>query len=512
MRDAVIGVVKGYNWSDLRNYAVSLSRCGFEGEKLLFVDGISEEATKNLTRLGFTLVSYENPDSIRGKKCGSQEDPMAWGFFGRWRFRPVIDYLEPRISEYRNIVWCDVRDVMFQTDPSVWLEENMAPAKLIGAAEGYLIKDQPHNALWAKCTAPHDYEEWFKNEEVVCSGTFAGEAQTMLKVFEHMFWLHESIDDPRAFDQGLWNFTARSSPFREVFRIPKLSEGFCATGWPSKQNAPGMGYQTDKSPVYRTDFVVYAPDTGVPFSIVHQYDREPRWVEQINRIMIDAEKPPVILIGSCEAWRHNGINQAARDTWIKDLGGRFDYRFLLGRDCAGPFLEDELVLDTEDTYRHLPAKTQAALRWATYRGYGQRFLCGADTYVVASRFPAEDFESDYLGYMMYDSHRLCKDRNVQFAQGGSGYWISARASAIVERAAIPEWVKFADDVFVGDALFNAGIPFSHDEGYWPRAVPEENVPKHDYGAVSWKTFHLSKWRGEPKYETSWMYETHELWK
>jgi hypothetical protein len=95
--DAVIGVVKGYGWEELRNYAVSLAKCGFEGEKILFVDGISEEATKNLLRLGFVLVPYENPASIRGKKCGSQEDSLAWGFFGRWRFRPVIDWLQTRI-------------------------------------------------------------------------------------------------------------------------------------------------------------------------------------------------------------------------------------------------------------------------------------------------------------------------------------------------------------------------------------------------------------------------------
>jgi hypothetical protein len=511
MKDAVIGVAKGYDWPELRNYAVSLSRCGFEGEKLMFVDGLTEEATKNLIRLGFTLVPYENPAHIRDKKCGSQEDAVAWGVFGRWRFKPVIEYLALRIEGFRYIVWCDVRDVMFQTDPAVWMAEHMAPAKLIGAAEGYLIKDQPHNAFWAQCTAPHDYT-WLQNEEVICSGTFAGEAQTMLKVFEHMFWLHENIEDPRAFDQGLWNFTARSSPFKEVFRIPKLSEGFCATGWPGKETAPGMTYRTDKSPVYLSDLTVAAPDTGLPYSIVHQYDRNPQWAGLISQIMVEAEKPPIILIGSCEAWRHNGFNQAARDTWIKDLAGRFEYRFLLGRECENPG-PDELILDAPDDYRALPYKTQMALRWATANGYGRRFLCGADTFVIASRFPAEDYESHhYLGYMMHDHHRLCKDRDVIFAQGGAGYWISAPASQLVEKAEIPAWVKFADDVFVGDTLSKAGVPFSHDEGYWPRAVPEENVPKHDYGSVEWKTFHLSKWRGEPKYESTWMYETHELWK
>lgn len=508
--DAVVGLVKGYGWSDLRNYAVSLAKCGFQGEKVLFIDQITEEAKANLIQLGFTLVEYTTPENIRDKKCGSQEDSLAWGFLGRWRFGQVAQHLKPRIDQYRFIVWVDVRDVMFQTDPAVWLEENLNGAKLVGAAEGYLIKNQQHNNFWAQHTSPKDYE-WLKDEEVICSGTFAGEAKTMLAVFEHMFELHESIADPAAFDQGLWNLTARTSPFKEVFRIPKMCEGFCATGWPSKNITGDMRYRTDEPPVYCDDYVVYAPETGVPFSIVHQYDREPSWAAQISRIMANVEKPPVILIFSCDAWRTNGVNQAVRDTWLKDLDGRIDYRFVLGQECTNP-AADELIVGADDGYRALPYKMQLARRWATANGYGYSFQCGADTYVIASRFPAPDYVAhDYLGYIMDDGHRLCKDRLVEFAQGGAGRWISPRAAAFIEKAEIPEWVKFADDVFEGDVLFKNGVKFSHDEGYWPRRDPEQEIPKHDYGDVMWKTFHLSKWRGTPKYLTEWMYETHKIW-
>jgi len=510
VRDTVIAVIKGYDWPELRNYAVSLAKCGFEGEKILFVDGISDEATKNLQRLNFTLVPYENPASIRDKKCGSQEDAMAWGEFGRWRFSPVVNWLKPRIDQYRYIVWCDVRDVLFQTDPATWLAENLNGAKLVGAAEGYLIENQAHNNFWAQCTSPKDYE-WLKKEEVICSGTFAGEAKTMLAVFEHMFKLHESIEDPRAFDQGLWNLTARTSPFKEVFRIPKLREGFCATGWPSKAVMGDMQYKTDQAPVYCDDLIVYAPETGIPFSIVHQYDREPAWANKINEIMARVEKPPIILIFSCEAWRKNGVNQAVRDTWLKDLDGRIEHRFVLGEECKNP-ATDELIVAAGDDYRSLPYKMQAARRWATANGYGYSFHAGADTYVIASRFPAADYEAhDCVGYVMDDGYRLCKDRLVHFPQGGAGFWLSPKAAAFVEKAEIPEWIKFADDVLVGDVLFKAGVQLSHDEGHWPRRALEKEVPKHDYGNISWKTFHLSLWQGEPKYRPEWMYETHKLW-
>ena len=521
--DAVIGVVKGYGWPELRNYAVSLAKCGFAGEKILFVDGVSEEAIANLTRLGFNLVPYTNPESIRSKKCGSQEDALAWGFFGRWRFRPVIDYLRatipftktPRIGGFRYIVWCDVRDVLFQTDPSVWLEEHLGH-NLVGAAEGYLIGNQQHNAYWAQRTSPEDYE-WLCHEEVLCSGTFAGKASTMLEVFEHMFALHKSVKDPTAFDQGLWNLTARTTPFVEYLHIPKMSEGFCATGWPSKNLVPGMKYATDVSPLYGEDFVVYTPDGVTPFSIVHQFDREPEWAAKISEIMAAADAPPpgkpIILIASCEAYRHNGFNAAARETWLAKWGHLIDYRFVYGVGVDN-LLPDEISVEAADVYCSLPYKVRAARRWATKNGYGHSFMCGSDTYVHVPRLLDSGFEAfDYLGFLMHDMHRLFVGRNIQFAQGGGGYWLGPRAAAAVEVAEIPIWVKSAEDVFVGNALFEAGIEFTNDNGYWGRCNPEEPVPTEDVeNHAYWKSLHLSKWRGTPKYDPQWMREAHEVWK
>ena len=327
MRDAVIGVIKNASWPYLRNYAVSLAKCGFEGDKVLFVDDITVEA---IGKMGEGLC------------------------IGR------------RIHRYDNIVWCDVRDVMFQSDPSEWLAANVTDEyRLFGASEGCLIKDQNFNANWVQRTSPKDWE-WMQNEVVCCSGTFAGDAEIMLDVFKNMYELHLSIEDPAAFDQGLWNFTARSKPFSSFFRIPKMKEGFCATGWPSKETTFSP-YTTDKAPVWDwQEMVCYSPDTHIPFCIVHQYDREPAWASQIRSIFQDTDTPPIILIASFEAARHNGYNNAIRDTWVKDLYGRMPYKFVLGRECAGtPLQDDEIVVDAGDGREDFPNKTKAARAWAT---------------------------------------------------------------------------------------------------------------------------------------------------
>src|SRR5580693_6466243 len=161
---------------------------------------------------------------------------------------------------------------------------------------------------------------------------------------------------------------------------------------------------------------------------------------------------PMVLIASCEAWRHNGINDAARKTWIAAWGDLISYRFVLGRGCTN-LTDDEIAVDVDDGYTGLVAKVQASRRWASENGYDFTFHCGADTYIVVPRLLASGYEQhDFSGFLIHDEHRLYKPRNIQFAQGGAGYWLSARAGAVVEKAEIPAWIDKAEDVFVANAL------------------------------------------------------------
>ena len=127
-----------------------------------------------------------------------------------------------------------------------------------------------------------------------------------------------------------------------------MSEGFCGHRLAIESHyfhvhTPPMRRQCGTG----TRWSATLPRPTFRFCIVHQYDREPAWAAQIRNIFQDTDTPPLILIGSCEAWRHNGINQAARDTWIKDMkfdepGQPFHYRFVLGRECENPGPDESL--------------------------------------------------------------------------------------------------------------------------------------------------------------------------
>ena len=222
---------------------------------------------------------------------------------------------------------------------------------------------------------------------------------------------------------------------------------------------------------------------------------------------------PLILIASCKAWRTNGINDAARKTWIAAWGDRISYKFVLGRGCENP-LEDELVLDVDDSYDGLTHKVQASRKWANDNGFEYTFHCGADTYVIVPRLLSCDYEQhDYSGFLIHDEHRLYAPRNIQYAQGGGGYWLSANAGLWVAAAEIPSWIGKAEDVFVANALAEVGCKPVHDVGYWSwgyRAAsdPDSLEGGKFIGLESAITVHLSRWWSKPTYKQEWMLDTH----
>ena len=288
-RDVIMGVAKDLRWSELAVYAVSLARCGFEGDKVLFVEGLETEAREKLTTLGFILIDFQTPENIRSKDCASHEDAVAWMRFNRFRYKPAIDFLES-CTDLRYVVWVDVRDLYFQSDPIAWLEDNLkAPYRFVGARECVQIKNQHHNAVWAEHVSPTDFP-WLKEEEVLCTGTIAGDAEFMLHVLKTLYEVANAIPDIQACEQGTFNYIVRKSPeLKRTMYVPHMAEGWTATAWNTKRYMP-YAYSTDDAPVFGTDdYVVYTPDGVTPFSIVHQYDRDQNWKFCIEQIMRAAQ-------------------------------------------------------------------------------------------------------------------------------------------------------------------------------------------------------------------------------
>ncbi len=270
--DVVMSVVRNHTWSQLAPYANSLARSGFQGLKLMFVDGVDAHALTQLHRLGFKTIPFVTKEPSR--------------FVTRDRFVPVAEYMNAHSGEHRYAVWTDVRDVVFQSDPCAWLERNLSPHRLLGCSECVLVKSDPtgYNAIWLNNSFANDAEGhasvW--ENDVICGGTIAGDAEAMRDLIRGIYEL--TCKDVN--DQTALQYLMRRSPFKEISRTPKNAEGFCATlSWQCGAGKAKLGHAlTDDCVFFDTASVqVLTPNRRTPFAIVHQYDRDGWWNQAYAR-------------------------------------------------------------------------------------------------------------------------------------------------------------------------------------------------------------------------------------
>ena len=275
--DLTVTVSANYEWQHLREYAISLAMSGFKGTKLMCARGLATEAVRNFTGLGFRLEDF----------------PVGQGTFFISRYAPVIDYIKKHLCQLRYIICTDCRDVVFQSDPSVWLERHMGTSGLLGCTLGVRIKDDGLETHWTSICVTPETLNWLKEEPAVCVGTIAGDARTMLAVLTRIYDMGVELSGRRpdfsaGMDEGLFNYILRSPEFRNTMRIPSLQESFAAQcGYlmvPTFERPWDIG----------EDGLVRPKGISEPYTIVHQFDRDERWKSLVQSRYTDTHLPYLI--------------------------------------------------------------------------------------------------------------------------------------------------------------------------------------------------------------------------
>ena len=105
-KDLIIGAVANYTPDKIKEYVDSVNKCGFKGDKIMICYNLPSETLKFLDDNGWKC--YEN--NLNGH-------PHMQRLIDMWQI------LETHITGYRFVFTTDVRDVIFQTNPSDYLEE-----------------------------------------------------------------------------------------------------------------------------------------------------------------------------------------------------------------------------------------------------------------------------------------------------------------------------------------------------------------------------------------------------
>jgi len=173
----------------------------------------------------------------------------------------------------------------------------------------------------------------------------------------------------------------------------------------------------------------------------------------------------IICVKSCQRDLERGDHHTIRQTWGKDAkAAGIDVRFFVGAsDLKNRYEPDEVAVNADDDYRHLPFKTREICKWASAKVLNHVFLCDTDTYVSIKYLLTCHYEQyDYMGMMprpigktFQYSDDDCEgvrqhwDRCYTWASGGVGYFLSKKALTEVAYAFPNIW---AEDMWVGQVL------------------------------------------------------------
>ena len=215
MTDLIVGIAKGYAWDAIEPFAVSVEQSGFAGDRVLFVKNASDDTRKNLEALHFTLV--EIPDL-------PFEEPKYWHY--SYRFFLIQRYLSLH-QDYRFVFCADTRDLVFQRNPSEWMEKNIGDKQLVAASEFLLHQDSPPNMQWVN-SMYQEVAEWWSPQMIYCSGFIAGRAPYVRDLARSIYLYSRAFTNTIwGSDQPIYNTLMHSKPYADITLVPTMKDRFC---------------------------------------------------------------------------------------------------------------------------------------------------------------------------------------------------------------------------------------------------------------------------------------------
>jgi hypothetical protein len=277
MKDLILGSFFSYDWSIVQYWANSIEMSGFSGDRAALVSKIDAATVRRLEALNF-YVHYYDPELI------SRGYSYPFGYADNYghRFQAYYEFLDilPNIDNYRFVIATDVRDVVFQSDPSAWLSTNIGAHKICASSESICYRDEP----WGNQSMGNAYPRLYHrmgSRPIWNCGVQAGTVRIMKD-----FWLQLSLACAaglEAADQAAYNILLSLLPWSEMTLFLTSEDGWaCQAGttvWPDRIG-DFRPHLLEPQPTWNGTFA--CTSKGTPHVILHQYDRVPGWLPTIT--------------------------------------------------------------------------------------------------------------------------------------------------------------------------------------------------------------------------------------
>jgi hypothetical protein len=326
VKDLIIGVVDRYRWDDIKCWANSIEMSGFDGIKAVITYNMDGDTVRTLIDKGFSIIGAGQKDHDGGFSCDNKgRSIMIDRFFNIYE---VLSRLDNRESIGRVII-TDVRDVIFQLNPTVWLdeEENRAPFRgdkdmdiylpkkfLVLGSENMAYGDEPWNTNNMKHAFGPFFLDRMRGEPIYCAGVIAGsrdEVQGLcFNVWMSSRLMYPFVNGGGGPDQAALNLVMKEEPFKSLL-VPASPQWVVHAGTSRQAVYAGSGGvgEAFKRGEFNADELqgMFIENRNYAFEgtklkafygeghrtttgtvcVVHQWDRVPEWNKKFAKLYGD---------------------------------------------------------------------------------------------------------------------------------------------------------------------------------------------------------------------------------
>lgn len=259
----ILGCITKYKPEDIKPYVESIEQSGFKGRKVMMVYDIPQETIDYLKSKEWELYQNELQQHIILQ-----------------RFRDIYKLLQQFPNEI--VIWTDVKDVIFQTDPTKWIEKNKK-GNILSFSECVIFKDDDWACVNSGTSFPMEWE-WLQHKPSYCAGTIVGDSEYLRDLFIDIYrWSMTTANPGQLSDQAAYNVLINLSQFKNVVQFVNQEEGFVTQLGTVLIKKDTFGDKLlEPTPNVDENYIV-TNQKGDVFPLVHQYDRDPKFKEFIYK-------------------------------------------------------------------------------------------------------------------------------------------------------------------------------------------------------------------------------------
>jgi len=217
MKDMVVGFITNYKFEKLKPWIYSLKDSGFSGDILMFCYNIEFIVAEKLQQLGIKVVAFDKDESLKSFVYRKQFNIVNERFYHAWL---VLKQLQ---EKYRYVICTDVADIIFQNNPSTWLEKNMKDKKICVGSEGLKYKDEDWGIHNMYQSFGNDLATYMSEKTICNAGSIAGEYETFLDLALNIYLLCKGapMDVPGGggADQASLNVLLSLIPYKDLVKF-----------------------------------------------------------------------------------------------------------------------------------------------------------------------------------------------------------------------------------------------------------------------------------------------------